>query len=196
MAAVTTDEVFDFLKLPTDQRTQQETMIEDLIIREQDRMETYIGRKLEKETIANTLFQHNLNCAIVGSKMYLRAKYFDLYSITEIKEEDTTLVASTDYDDDGDYYHDINLGILQRIGTNWSQQQLAIKISGDLGMVDPASPTNTDPGIKELLIEMVAAKSGLWKTKTITDDGAVETIGITDTDDIFKRLQRYKTRII
>ena len=68
-------------------------------------------------------------------------------------------------------------------------QDLGIKLSGTLGMVD--SGLNPTGEMKQILIEMVAAKSGLWKLNVQTEDGKIETIRTNISDESKKMLNKY-----
>jgi len=169
---ITNSDVFEFIKVPDDVQTEHSTRITNLITREQENLEELLGRKVTSETFTDVLFSNNLNCRIYKDKLFLIGKYRDTYSITSITEIGDTLTASTDYNDGGDYYLDSYKGIIIRINNFWSLEQLAIKISGSLGL-GGASPLEN---IKQALIEIVAAKSGLWKTNVETESGDITTI--------------------
>lgn len=159
---VTPDEVFEFMGSPTDIRNNNTTMIESLIENVVKEIELILGRKIEKETFTNVLFEHGLNCEIYEDKLYLKGKYRDVKTITAISEDNSSLTVVSDSDDGNDYYYNEDLGMLKRVNRWWSRLPSAVKISGTLGLVDAAG--NTVEDIRQLVIEMTAVKSALWKS--------------------------------
>lgn len=191
MSIITTNDVFNFLQVKSDIRTTNESMVSALITDKEVELENILGKKLESTTFTNTIFQHGLNCEIFGQKLYLRGIYRDIYTISSISEEGTSLSVVTDYNDGNDYFFDVATGILIRKDRNWSKQQYAIKMSGKLGLVNTTSEQPRED-VKRVLIEMVASKSGLWKTNVQTDRGDITTIKTTisqDAKDIIKTLK-------
>jgi hypothetical protein len=162
MGQITSTNVFDFMGTPADVRAQHTAVLTTLITNSILEVERIIGRKIETETFTNELFEDGRNCLILDNTLYLNGKYRDTYSITAISELGTTLNAVTDSNDGNDYYIDDRLGYIKRVNKNWSKLNNAVKISGKLGIVD--SLEDTAPDLKQVLTEMVAIKSGLWKT--------------------------------
>ena len=66
MAQVSATDVFDFMGTPTDVRNTQSSQISDLITRVIQQIEQEIGRKIEKETITDELFEDGDGCDITG----------------------------------------------------------------------------------------------------------------------------------
>jgi len=195
VAIATSTEVFDFMGTVTDERTKQATQLTALIAREQAEAENLIGRKLDSEDFTSVLFQNNTNCALVDRKLYLRSIYTDIYTITSIKEEGTALTVASAYNDGNDYYFDSKLGIITRLGQNWSQDEFAVEITGKLGYGSYVSPTFTpNQDVKQAVIEIVAAKSGLWRINVQTEDGDIETIVTTPKSSSMKMLMKHKIR--
>lgn len=169
---ITNTDVFEFMGTQDDVRTDLGAAITDLITRMQAFIEEKISRYIHSETITDILFQHDLNCEIYENELFLKNIYRDLYSISSITETGTALSAVTEYNDNKDYYLDKVKGVLIRNNQFWSQEPFAIKISGKVGLV------NSDDTAKEVwkqaLIEIVAAKSGLWKEIISTEGGNIE----------------------
>lgn len=187
---ITNSDIFQYVGAAADVQTDEATKITNLITREQSNLENMLGRKIQATAFTNILFQHNLNCRIFEEKLFLSGIYRDIYSISSITETGTTLTASTGYSDGGDYYLDTVKGIIIRINSYWSKEQLAIKASGNLGI----GGGTTQDDIKQILIEMVAAKSGLWKKNVETEDGTIETIVTNISKDTEKMIKRYMLR--
>lgn len=195
MAALTNSEVFSFMGTPNDVNSNQGSMVTALITQQTAVLEQMIGRKISKVTITNELFHHGQNCEIYGSRIFLKGKYRDLYSITAITENEITLSVATSTSSDGYVLNPVT-GIIERIGADWSQLPLAIKISGDLGMIKSGDTTSPRDDVKQILIEMVAAKSGLWKNNVQTEEGTIQTIRTQISAETQKLLQRYVQRDI
>ena len=193
---ITNTEVFDFMGTPSDVRTQQGDSITILITTMQDEIERNTGRKVIPTAFTDALFQQGLNCFIKDNLLFLQAEFRDIYSITTILEDGIALTAGTDSDATGDYFLDWRKGILIKIDSNWSLENLAIKITGSLGIVD--DPTADTPSsradIKQALKEMVAAKSGLWKNNVETEDGSIEVIRTKISEDAKEIIKKYRLR--
>ena len=136
MGQVTNSNVFDFMGTPADVRTTQGTPVTDLIAKTIKDIEAKIGRRIEKETVTDALFEDGLNCSIAEDMMFLKGKFRDLYTITSITENGVALTAVSDSNDGNDYYLDPRLGIIKRVNQSWSHLPSAIKITGDLGLVE------------------------------------------------------------
>ncbi|MFW9821375.1 MAG: hypothetical protein ACFFE4_00475 [Candidatus Thorarchaeota archaeon] len=185
---ITKAEVFSFMGTDASEIANQGTMIDELIPRKQKDLEQTIGRKVEATSFSNILFQHNLNCKIHKEKLFLQGIYRDTYSITSLYELNVALVAAAGYNDGGDYYIDTVKGVIYRINNFWSLEQLGIKISGSLGLVSGGNPL---PNIKQILIEMVAAASGLWRINTETEQGTITTIKTTIRKETENKIRKY-----
>lgn len=166
---ITNTEVFEFMKTEASVATNQGTMITNLITRMQSEIEEQLNRLIHSETKTDILFQHGLNCEIYEEKLFLKGIYRDLYSISAITEEGTALTAVVDYNDSNDYYLDAAKGILLRNEQYWSMEPYAIKLTGKVGMVNSDDSARQD--WKEIMMEVVASKSGLWKERIITEGG-------------------------
>jgi hypothetical protein len=183
MAICTNTEVFNFMGTTASVVTSHGTEITNLITRVSKELEQITGRVFESETVTNVMLSDNRNCYIYDKKLFLTKKYRDLYSITTLTETGTSLTLSTDYNDGNDYILDADLGVLEKINENWSLEQNAIKLTGKVGFVNTGDDTVRDD-IKQLVIEMVAVKSGLWKriynseefTQSTLSDGAKDFI--------------------
>ena len=186
-------DIFEFMGTPSDVQTTQGTFITNLITREQSDLESILGRKITSNTATNLILQHYLNCQIYKTKLFLSGVYRDQYTITALTEAGNTLTASTGYSDGGDYYLDTSKGIILRINSYWDTQPLSIKISGKYGLVNQADDSALSE-INQILIEMVATKSGLWKNYVETEDGTIQTIRTNYSKDLNNRIKRYILR--
>jgi hypothetical protein len=190
---ITNSQVFEFMGTSAAIATDQGTMMTNLIAREQPQLESELGRKISSTAFTNVLFSNWLNCEIFGQELVLKGIYRDIYSITELKENGSELTAIADYNDGNDYFLDTGKGYLVRKNQDWSPQQFAIKISGKLGLVNQANDEAL-PEIQQILIELCAAKSGLWKTNVNTEGGTVEAIRTDITDQAKEQFKKYKLR--
>lgn len=191
MAVATNTEVFEFMGTPTDQRTTQSTPITNLIAQMTQELEILLGRKVEPNTITEEVFYDGYNCEMCDEKLYLKGIYRDLYTISAIDEDGTALSEATGSSSNG-YKLDARLGIINRIGARWLLGEMAYKISGKLGLVNSDDSVRDD--IKQIVIEMTAAKSGLWKNNVTTADGTITTIRTKISDDTKDLIERYKLR--
>ena len=188
---VTNTEVFEFMgTTAADVISKNGTRITNLITREQADLEELLGRKVSTTAFTDVLFHPDLNCMIIKDQLFLGGIYRDTYSISAITEDGSTLTAAADYNDGGDYYLDAGRGILIRIDDYWSLEPLGIKISGNCGLGGATTLTN----IEQVLIEMVATKSGLWKTNVETEEGTIQTIRTNLRADTKKMRNRYILR--
>lgn len=194
MAFPTYSDVFALMKSPSDIQTNHQTLVTNLIARAQTEIEQEIGRKITATTFTDDLFSNGVNCEIYGNKLFLKGYYRDIYSVTAITETGKTLTAVADYNDGNDYYIDERLGCLIREGEYWSQEQFAIKMSGKYGLVDSSEETLAD--LKQVVIEKVAAMSGLWKSAFMTDEGEMDITRTDVTNHAKEVLKKYKLRDI
>lgn len=172
MGIITTTEVFDFMGTQTDVRTNQNSAIALLITREQKLLESLLRRKLTTQTATALALAAGKNCDIINDKVFLSGILRDTYSITALTEEGTALTESTVYGDDNDYIVDYSKGIICNLNNYWSTETFAIAITGKYGYVNSSDDSARDD-MKQVLIEMVAARSGLWKKTFISPDGSV-----------------------
>lgn len=168
---ITTKDVFDFMGTDQGQRDKQNTAVANIIERKQKELESILRRKLESQTATNLVIHHGKGCQVYDDELYLKGVYRDFYSITALSEESTSLTESTDYDDGNDYIPDYGKGIIKRVGDTWSKELNAFKISGSYGYLNSNNGARED--IKQILIEMVAAASGLWYTEYQSEQGNV-----------------------
>lgn len=182
----TAAEVLAFVGAKADQITQHSTMVGNLITQTVDEIQGRLGRKLTSTAFTGVLFDNGLNCRISGDKLWLHGQYRDVYSISAITESGVSLVAVSDYDDGGNYYLDQSIGCIVRVDGYWALEPFAIKITGSLGIGGSGGAID----IKQSIIEMVAAKSGLWKINIETENGQIQTIKTTvpkSSEEILKR---------
>ena len=185
----TYSEVFDFVGAETSQRTTQQSAITALIDRVFLEVEGQIGRKIDNTAFSNVVLSDGINCKINADRLWLHGIYRDVHTISSISEEGVALTASADYSDDGDFFLDPSIGCIFRFGGDWSKSKLAIKASGSL-CIGGSSSGATD--LKQALIEIVAARSGLWKINTQTDEGTITSIKTTVPKSAKEVLDRYQ----
>jgi len=165
-AICTNTEVFDFMGTGASERTSAGSMITGLIDRVSYGIEQYIGRKISAQTVTSLKVHDGRYCSIQGNMCFLNGIYYDLQKITTLKDNGVTLTEGTNF-----VIQSPN--IIERIDSWWVNEQLGLEISGVFGLVyntgSEASPTWTPlPDIKQIVIEAVAIKSGLW-AKNIED---------------------------
>lgn len=190
MAVCTNTEVFTFCGAPSDVQTAQGSAITALIANVTSEVEKILGRKVESTSLSNKLFQDGLDCEIIGQHLWLKGIYRDLYTISAISEAGVTLTAVTDYNQSNDYFLDSVKGCIIRHNQNWNREPFAIKISGSYGLGGAAVLGD----IKQAVIEMVAAKSGLWKQNVMTEGGRIEQIRTTPNKLTMAALEKYRLR--
>ena len=190
MAICTSADVFEFTGSPADVQDTQEGAVTSLISQVSSYVESFIGRKIEPTEIVDVIIQDGLNSDILGNRIYLKGIYRDLYSVGEIQENGVTLTAVSGYNDGGDYYLDPAAGCLIRANRGWSLSQFGILISGHVGI----GRGSISEGIKLLIIEIVASKSGLLKTEILTESGSIDTVRTLSETQIKNMLKTYVTR--
>lgn len=183
MAVCTNTEVFNFIGAPADVVTTQGAQITALIANMEKEFKRITGREPDVVTLTSYVLSPS-DYEIYGDTLYLKGIYRDILTITALVEGGATLSVATNAGSNG-YKLDARLGIIYRIGSSWSELPLDIVISGTYGL-NGSSVTD----VKQLIIEMVAAKSGLWKNAVQTADGTIETIRTSfsqNTEDLLKR---------
>lgn len=190
MAICTNSEVFIFCGTPADVQTTQGAAITALILNVTSEVEKMLGRKVESAALTNGLFQDGLNCEIIGTTIWLKGIYRDIYSISSLTERGVAVSAATDYNQSDTYYLDVVKGCIHRISQNWDQEPLSIKISGNYGL----GGASVLGDIKQAVIEMTAAKSGLWRQNVMTEGGRIETIRTTPNKLTVDSLKKYILR--
>lgn len=168
---ITNTEVFDFMGTDAGQRTNHGSAVTAMITKKQAELESTLRRKLETQAASSVVIFHGKGCEIYNDKLFLKGVYRDFYSISALSEEGTTLTASTAYNDGNDYVADFGKGIIYRVGDVWSKAVNAITISGNYGYLNSSNAAREE--VKQILIEMVAAVSGLWYKEYQTDQGTV-----------------------
>lgn len=165
VAICTSTEVFDFMGTGDAERTANATMVTGLIDRVVYGIEQYLGRKLAATSFSIKAHDGRY-CSIQGCYAFLRDIYYDIVSITTLKDNGVTLT-------EGTHFVRTAPNILERIDAVWTDEQLGLEITGVCGLVyntgTEVSPVWTPlPDLKQIVIETVAIKSGLW-SKNIED---------------------------
>lgn len=143
-----------------------DTMIEALILSVEFMIERFIGRKISA-TPFDIQIHDGRYCSINGRYIFMNGFYYDILEIGAIEENGTELTEGTDFVIE-------TPNVIERIGTQWNaSNELSIAITGLVGLVYDNSETEeanyvANPDIKQIAIEAVAMKSGLW-TKNLTD---------------------------
>lgn len=168
---ITTKEVFDFMGTEQGQRDKHNAAISNLTELKQEELTIRLRRSLVSVDFSSQVFFNGRNCSISKEKLYLKGAFRDTYSISSITESGIALTASTAYADGNDYFYHANKGIIEKINNYWSIEPLAIVISGSYGYLNSSNETREN--IKLILIEMVAAASGLWTTQYLSSEGNI-----------------------
>jgi len=171
MALITTKEVFDFMGTDEGQRTKHGNTVANLIERKTADLEATLRRKLTTQTATSQVIYHGNGCTIYDDELFLKGAYRDFYSITALTETGTSLTESTAYNDGNDYVTDYGKGILKRVGACWPKSLNAFVITGSYGYLNSSNTARKE--VLQILIEMVAAASGLWTLEYQTDQGTV-----------------------
>lgn len=190
MSICTYSDVFEFVGASSDVQTTQQTAITNLIANVTDEVERRLGRKITSTSFADVLLNDGQNCSICGDKIYLNGPYRDVYSITSVTELGVALSALTDYTQTNRYYLDTRNGVLVRNSVFWTLTPFAIKISGSMCLGGASGSGD----IKQAVIELVAAKSGLWKQNVITEGGTIQSIRNTPSRETVAALDKYILR--
>lgn len=174
MSVCTTSDVFDFCGTAQDIRTTNQSKISDLILRVVNDVEVQIGRKIEPQSFTDKYFQNGVNCEIYGNVLYFSGKYRDVYQITSVTECDVVLSEITEYGQGDGYFLDIAKGTITKT-SDWCLDIFSLKMSGSYGLGGGIVLGS----IKQAVIELVAAKSGLWKFNVETEGGTIQQIRTT-----------------
>jgi hypothetical protein len=182
-AILTNTNVFDFMGTPADVRTTQGSQITALIANMQAEFQRVTGRSPEQVTLTDYVMSES-DYEIYGDKMYLRGSFRDLNAITKLYEDGSEIAVATGSTSNG-YKFDSRLGIIYRVGSSWLSAPLTYKVTGTYGL-------NSSAEVKQIITEMVAARSGLWKSAVQTQDGKIETIRTNITDQTMDSMKRYR----
>ena len=183
----TNTEVFAFMGTPADVISTQGTQITALITEQQAVFQKITGRLVGSNAFTAVFFYQGYNCDIVGSKMFLKGIYRDILTISSMTEDGTAVTVATGSESNG-YSIDTDLGIIRRIGSQFLLNDMAYKMTGTSGI--------TTNDVKAIIIEMVASKSGLWKSNVQSPDGEITTIRTQISEDTKNRMNRYILRDI
>ena len=169
MPLCTATEVFNFMQTgQADRGSANTAMITALIESVQAMIERYIGRKVTAFPIDISIHDGRY-CSISGRFIFLNSFYFDILELT-VTENGTELVEGTDYVIE-------KPNIIERINTMWNAStQLGIRLEGLVGLVEDVSDTDEAEyealaDIKQIAIECVAVKSGLWAKNVLDGQG-------------------------
>lgn len=187
MTVATASDVFEFVGAKPDVQATQSAAITSLIDRTISEVEATIGRKIQPTSFSDVLFHNGLNCDIYDNELFLNGVYRDIYSISSIYESGVALNQVTDYNQSKDYFLDNRLGKIIKQSSNWTSELFAIKISGTLGIGRGVVLGD----LKQAVIEMVAAKSGLWKFNVMTENGKIEQIRTKPSDKTLDTIAKY-----
>lgn len=190
MTVATASEVFEFVGAKPDVQATQSAAITSLIDRTISEFETKLGRKIQPTSFSDVLFHNGMNCEIYGNELFFTGIYRDIYSISSISESGIALYQLTDYGQNNDYFLDSRLGKIIKHSSNWTTELFSIKISGMLGI----GKGFVLGDLKQAVIEMVAAKSGLWVLNTITDAGRIESQKTSPNKTTIDALEKYILR--
>ena len=132
--------------------------------------------------------------------MFLKGIYRDIYAVAALTEEGTVLTEAAAYNDDGDFYIDAVKGRLVRIDNAWSRGIYAIKMTCSVGLGVGADGSfhgaTARLDIKQVVMEMAGAKSGLWKNNVISEGGTITSIRTTPSKMTMDVLKKYRLRSV
>lgn len=188
---ISAGDVFKFVGADSSTITSDTDRVTDIILGCQSELESMIGRKVDDTDVTDVILSNGINCEIIGSKLYLKGEGRDLYSITSLYENGILLNPVTTYNDGNHYFLDSAIGCIHRVGQFWSLEFAAIKITGKINISHTA---DIHEGVKLILIEMVAAKSGLWKYNIETEGGTVVNTRVNINKDTQKAIDSLKLR--
>jgi hypothetical protein len=177
-AIISADDVFDFMGSPDDVRDNDDTIafIEDLITQKQSELSTMLGRVIDTATTeSDKLFRNGLDCSRYGDKLYFKGIYRDILTITSVKEGSSSALSVCDKTNrQNDYLVDANLGRMIRVNSIWDDSDF-ILVSGTFGYLNSNGSPKAE--IKNILKELVAVASRLWKTYVQNEQvGQIEVI--------------------
>jgi hypothetical protein len=169
------DDVCEFLQIAADQRDAHREQLETLIDNCTDIIERETGRKITLYQLENYKLTQGVDFGYYGhSEIYLSGALHDIVEITKLTDRGQELTAGVDY------ILDKNNGLLIKQTGDWLEN---LVISGKFGLVveitapdengDPVAVYEPVPALKQVLVEMVAAKSGLWKMNVETESGTI-----------------------
>jgi hypothetical protein len=172
---VSTDELFSFVGAQTDQKTTQATMVGELIDSMQRELQKKLNRSIESVSLTAFALREGRDFEFQNdyTVISLIGHYRDLYTLTSLTEAGTALTQSTTYNDGKDYIVDFTTGCIEKISGSWNTDNFAIAITGKYGYVNSDHTPRDD--IRQIVMEMVASKSGLWKKTFISPDGTLMT---------------------
>jgi len=190
MAVCTYSDVFQFVGAPSDVQTTQQAAITTLILNVVSQVEQLISRKIESYAVTDIRIINGSNCEVYGQNLYLKNELTDLYAISSLTLNNEALTQVSNNNETGDYFFHQKSGNIIRNLQPWENFGLGLKVSGNVGLNSGTVPL----GLKQAIIEMVAAKSGLWKQHIMTEGGRMETIRTTVSKDTMDFIAKYKLR--
>ena len=194
---ITNTEVFNFMGTRSDVVTDRGSDITTLITTEQAALEKMLGRSVISNSFTDKIFDTRLGNIYISpndsSVLFFTGVYRDMYSISALSEAGSDLDPVASYLDENDYILDPDRGVLTRIGGYWDSDYYSLVMSGKYGYVDQ-SDDSALPDVKQLLIEIVATRSRLWKDHVITPAGAVDVIRNKLDKSILNRIKSLKNR--
>ncbi|GBR74531.1 hypothetical protein NO1_1690 [Candidatus Termititenax aidoneus] len=188
------DDVCEFLQIAADQRGAHQAQLETLINNCTDIIERETGRKITLLEVEDYKLTRGVDFGYYGqSKIYLNGALHDIVAITKLIDRGKELTAGVDY------ILDKNNGLLIKEGGEWLEN---IVITGKFGLVvecaaqgendEPVAVYEPIPALKQVLIEMVAAKSGLWKMNVETESGTITQTRTTINKDTQALLNKFR----
>jgi hypothetical protein len=187
---ITAKDVFDFMGTDQGQRNKHSNTVQNLIERKTESLELMLRRKITTQTASSIVIYHGNGCEVYGDELFLKGSYRDFYSITALSETGTSLTESTTYNDGNDYIPDYGKGLIKRVDDSWSKEINAFTISGSYGYLNSSNTARKE--VQDILIEMVAAASGLWSVHYKTEQGTGTKIRYTITKQTEKKINDHK----
>lgn len=180
MAIVTSTEVFDFCGTPADVRTTQGAMVTALIDRVQEDVQVEISRPIDAYHFVDLRLFRVTNCRIIDQSIYLYGLIADTYLLTNVKI-DGQIVSDYQYNMQGSEIIRNNL-------LSWPTNQfITLTGSSRLGGISGSQ------SIKQIIMELVAIRAGIWKKAILTEGGMIQVER--SFEKRWKQLQKFKRSI-
>ncbi|MCH9665157.1 MAG: hypothetical protein K0U41_04840 [Gammaproteobacteria bacterium] len=193
--SVTANEVFDFMSISSNKRTDLEVAkVNRLILSQEKYLSQMLGRSLTSVQLTNEVLSVNIDYDVVDTYIRFIHLFTDMYEITAL-ELGTTVIQPYDLDDEEGFVLDKTLGEIRFYGlynifTSY-RATYSLTVTGKYGFVNQDDDTMRED-VKQCIIEMVASKTNLWHNTSV--DGGKTKHGYTQYVDSF--IRNFKSRLI
>lgn len=193
--SVTATDVFDFMSISANKRTELEVAkINRLILSQSKYLSEMLGRSLTSVQLTNRVLSINIDYDIVDTYIRFIHLFSDMYELTSL-DIGTTRIEPYDIVTEEGYVLDSTLGEIRFYGlyniyTSY-RATYSITVTGKYGFVNQNDDTMREDA-RQCLIEMVASKTNLWHNTSV--DGGTTKHGYTRYVDAF--IKNFKSRLI